>query len=79
MKQNNLRAFMKNISANVKRIRRQRGLTQLQLSHKTRLSLSTVTEVEQYRLKNISLKTILLLSTALKTSPTHLLMKRGKT
>ena len=64
---------MKNISGNMKRIRKQRGLTQAKLSKKTRLALSTVTGIEQYNYKNISLKTLVSISRALKINPQKLL------
>ena len=62
-----LKAILNNIAVNTKRIRKQRGLTQFELAQKTRLSISTVAEIEQGKRANISLKTIVNISKALKT------------
>ena len=68
-----LKTILNNIAVNTRRIRKKKGLTQFEFAYKTGLSLSTVSEIEQGKRVNISLKTIVSISKVLKIDPIKLL------
>ena len=57
---------------NIKRLRRQKNLSQEQLALEAKLDLTTVSEIES-GLRNPSIKTLLKLAKALNTTPSDLL------
>ncbi len=65
-------AWRREVGANIRRMRRQQGLTQAVLAQRARLSMGYVSLIEQGR-ANPRLETLSALSKALETSPMDLL------
>jgi transcriptional regulator with XRE-family HTH domain len=65
---------------NLKRIRKEKGLTQIDLAKRAGLSHSTIAEIEQGRMLNVTMDTYFAIVEALgfKQSYTHLLEKPPK-
>ena len=71
-----LRKFLSNFSMNVEIVRKSKGITQQGLSNKANLSISTVSEIEQRRLKNLTLSTLVAIAEALNEDPISLITRK---
>ncbi|MDE0150999.1 MAG: helix-turn-helix transcriptional regulator [Bdellovibrionales bacterium] len=73
-----LKDLLSALCINMKVIREKRNMTQQDLAYKSKLSLSTITAIEQRSLQNLNLSTLTAICKALRISPTVLLNKKLK-
>ena len=71
-----LKDLLSALCTNMKVIRESRKMTQKDLAYKSKLSISTITAIEQRSLQNLNLSTLTAICKALKISPIELLSTR---
>ncbi len=71
-----LKDLLSALCTNLKTIRESRQMTQKDLAYKSKLSISTITAIEQRSLQNLNLSTLTSICKALKISPIELLSTR---
>ncbi len=71
-----LKDLLSALCTNIKNIRESRKMTQKDLAYKSKLSLSTITAIEQRSLQNLNLSTLTAICKALKIGPIELLSTR---
>ena len=71
-----LKDLLSALCINIKVIRESRKMTQKDLAYKSKLSISTITAIEQRSLQNLNLSTLTAICKALKISPIELLSTR---
>ncbi len=71
-----LKELLSALCTNMKVIRESRKMTQKDLAYKSKLSISTITAIEQKSLQNLNLSTLTSICKALKISPIELLSTR---
>lgn len=70
-----LRGMIKHFCENVKKRRSKLGITQAELSTRSKLAQNTVAEIEQGRIENVRLSTVVAIAQGLGVKPTQLLSK----
>ena len=68
-----LKRLLRNLGRNVRELRDQSGMTLLQLASKSKLAISTITEVEKSGVSQVELGTITSLARGLGVDPLKLL------
>ena len=76
IKCNELKKLISNFSKNLYLIRKYRGYTQLNVSQRSKLSLTTIADIEQGVIEDIRLGTITAIAKALKVSPIAMQSKK---
>ena len=71
-----LKDLLSSLCTNMRVIRESRKMTQKDLAYKSKLSISTITAIEQRSLQNLNLSTLTAICKALKISPIELLSTR---
>ncbi len=71
-----LKRIISNFSINMELVRKYRGYTQLDVAKKSNLSLTTIADIEQRRIKDLRVGTITAISKALNVSPLMLQSKK---
>ena len=71
-----LKKLISNFSVNMELVRKYRNYTQLDVAKRSKLSLTTIADIEQKRVQDIRLSTITAIAKALNTSPLILQSKK---
>ncbi len=70
-----LREMIEHFCKNVRRKRNHLGITQAELSIRSKLAQNTIAEIEQRRIENVRLSTVAAIARGLKIKPIQLLDK----
>ncbi len=70
-----LREMIKHFCENVRKKRNYLGITQAELSIRSKLAQNTIAEIEQCRIENVRLSTVAAIAKGLKVKPIQLLDK----
>ena len=75
IKDKDLKESLITLCENIKRFREESGISQQDLADYSELGKSTISEIEQMRVVNVSLKTLVMISRGLEKPLTALLIK----